>query len=110
MKRLAIGIVNPDSLAKAAEQDTLSLQFRFITGFVIFIENDRAFVNVGSEDGVRKGMELFVYSQAQGRMGAPEIGTLEVLEVRGPHLSLAQIRRGKGVIKERDRVRVKVLE
>lgn len=110
LKRLAIGLVSPDSLAKVADQDTLSLQFRFVTGFVMFIENDRAFVNLGSEDGVRKGMELFVYAESRERMDAPEVGTLEVLEVRGPHLSLVQIRRGKGDIKERDRVRVRVLE
>lgn len=110
LKRRALGVVSPDSLATVAGQDTLSVQFRLITGFVMFVEGDRLFVNLGSEDGVRKGMELFVYAQSHQPVDAQEVGRLEVLEVRGPHLSLARIRAGQEVIKERDRVRVKILE
>jgi hypothetical protein len=110
LKRLAIGTVKLDSLALGTESDTLSLRFTFITGFVMFLEGDRLFVNLGSEDGLRKGMVLLVYPQRKTpALTEEEVGTVEILEVRGPHLALAHIRSGKGKIRERDRVRVKVL-
>lgn len=112
LRKRAQGLVNPDSLAKLAEGDTLSFRFKFITGFVVFLEGDHVFVNLGSEDGVKKGEVLLVYPHTQELTDSSykEIGTLQIIEVRGPHLALAQLTTGKGAIKERDRVRVKVVE
>ena len=93
---------------------------RIVTGIVAFLENEAAFVNIGSEDGVRQGQFVSVYSQARtdkdtsdirfGKGMDRKIGELEIVEIRGPHLSLARIKDGKGEIRQKDRVRIRVLE
>ncbi len=112
LKRLAQDPANADSLAAAVEGDTLSFHYRVVLGNVIFVEGDRAFVNLGAEDGLKKGALLVVYSQDVVTIdkNAKEVGTVEILEVRGPHLSLTRIKSGTGLVKDRDRVRVKILE
>ena len=93
---------------------------RIVTGSVVFIEGENTFVNIGSEDGVRKGQFVSVYPQARkekdtsdvkiGKGMDRKIGELEIEEIRGPHLSLARIKDGKGEIKQKDRIRIRVLE
>ncbi|MGB2868921.1 MAG: hypothetical protein WBD36_10745, partial [Bacteroidota bacterium] len=73
-----------------------------------------------SEDGVRKGQFVSVYPQARKEKDASDvkiakgfdrkIGELEIVEIRGPHLSLARIKDGKGEVKQKDRIRIRLLE
>jgi hypothetical protein len=106
----AWGMSNPDSLLRFGQMlDSISLSFKPMTiwGAIVFIEGESAFINLGSEDGIRPGQQLLVYKNLMAQepaLGA--IGELNVSEVRGPHLSLARIVKGQRILKARDRISV----
>ncbi|MEX1276172.1 MAG: hypothetical protein WEB62_07090 [Bacteroidota bacterium] len=99
---------SPDSLLALVQAlDTLSLLLKQETlrGLVIFIEGASAFINLGSEDGMRVGQKVKVYKEASSMGNAvDQVGELEITDVRGPHLSLARIVSGDGAIRKNDAV------
>jgi hypothetical protein len=106
------GATSPDSLlAYVQGLDTLSLSLRTetITGFVVFVEGENAFINLGSEDLLRVGQKVKVYKEGSTAEHSSDlVGELEVSELRGPHLSLTKVLKGHGSIKSRDKVSVTV--
>lgn len=109
----AWGMTNPDSLLHFGQMlDSISLNFKPVTiwGNIVFIEGESAFINLGSEDGVRTGQQFSVYRNLMAQDAvAGTIGELQVTEVRGPHLSLARIVKGQKSLKVRDRISVTVV-
>ena len=106
-------MTDPDSLLRLGQSlDTLSLSFKPLTisGTVVFVEGQNAFINLGSEDGVRPGQEILVHRDPMAKDAATgEIGQLRVVEVRGPHLSLARIVSGQKSIRVKDKISVTVI-
>lgn len=104
----------PDSLlAYAQGLDSISLAFepRLLVGSVVFREEHTVFINLGSDDGVRVGARVNVYTTDQAKENpADRIGELQIDEVRGPHLSSAQIISGQKEIKAKDKVFVTVVK
>jgi hypothetical protein len=101
----AWAMTNPDSLlllSQSLDSISLSLKPKTITGSIVFVEGASAFINLGSEDGIRLKQRLSVYRN--GQRTKDRVGELEVVDVRGPHLSLAQIISGVKEIKVRDQV------
>lgn len=99
---------SPDSLLALVQAlDTLSLSLKQETlrGSVIFIEGGSAFINLGSDDGVKVRQKVRVFTGPTS-LGNTEdqVGELEITDVRGPHLSLARILTGDGVIRKDDTV------
>lgn len=109
----AWGMTNPDSLLRFGQMlDSISLNFKPMTiwGNIIFIEGESAFINLGSDDGIRAGQQLVVYKNLMAQDASiGVIGELQVTEVRGPHLSLAKIVKGQKLLKVRDRISVTVV-
>jgi len=109
----AWAMTDPDSLLRLGQSlDTLSLSFKPLTisGTVVFVEGQNAFINLGSEDGVRPGQEILVHRDPMAQdAAAGEIGQLRVVEVRGPHLSLARIVNGQKSIRVKDKISVTVI-
>lgn len=109
----AWGMSNPDSLLRLGQTlDSISLNFKpkTISGVVVFVEGESAFINLGSEDGVRVGQRIPVYRNQMGPGSETDaIGELRVAEVRGPHLSLVRILSGQKAIKVRDKITVTVV-
>lgn len=105
-----------DSLGAQLETiDTTDIAFRgrIVRGTVVFVEGEDAFVNIGQEDGLQKGQIVSIYADApkDSALALPRrVGTVELTEIRGPHLSLGKIRTGKGEVKGRQAVRVRVLD
>jgi len=103
---------SPDSLlAYVQGLDTLSLSLRTetISGVVVFVEGENAFINLGTEDRLRVGQKVKVYKEGStSEQSSDLVGELEVSELRGPHLSLTKVLRGHGSIKSRDKVYVTV--
>ncbi len=108
----------PDSLLTLAQSmDSISISFRHLTisGSIVFIEANNVFLNLGSEDGIRVGQRVLVYAAGsepseQKNNKAGTVGELQVLEVRGPHLSHTRIISGEGKIKIKDKVQVTVIK
>jgi hypothetical protein len=104
---------DPDSLIRLGQSlDTLSLSFEPLTisGTVVFVEGENTFINLGSEDGVRPGQQILVHRDPMAKdAGTGAIGELHVVEVRGPHLSLARIVNGQKSIRAKDKVSVTVI-
>jgi len=109
----AWGMTNPDSLLQLGKMlDTISLNFKPVTiwGNIVFIEGESAFINLGSDDGIRSGQQLVVYKNLMAQdASAGVIGELYVSEVRGPHLSLTKIVKGQKTLKVRDRISVTIV-
>lgn len=109
----AWGMTNPDSLLHLGQMlDSISLNFKPTTiwGAIVFIEGESAFINLGSEDGIRPGQQLLVYKNLVAQeASAGVVGELQVTEVRGPHLSLAKIVKGQKILKVRDRISITVV-
>ena len=109
----AWGMSNPDSLLRLGQMlDSISLNFKPTTiwGTIVFIEGESAFINLGSDDGIRQGQQLLVYKNLMAQEAAiGVIGELLVSEVRGPHLSLARIVKGQKILKARDRISITVV-
>lgn len=109
----AWGMTNPDSLLHFGQMlDSISLNFKPMTiwGNIVFIEGESAFINLGSEDGIRSGQQLPVYKNLMAQeASAGIVGELQVTEVRGPHLSLARIVKGQKFLKVRDRISITVV-
>jgi hypothetical protein len=98
-----------------AADDSSKILFRgrIVRGTIVFVEGDDAFVSVGVFDGVQKGQTVTVYADPSGMTQTnptEKIGTIELTEIRGPHLSLGKIRSGKSFLKARQQIRVRVLE
>lgn len=108
----------PDSLLTLAQSlDSISISFRHrtISGSIVFIEANNVFLNLGSEDGIKAGQRVFVYAAGlepseQKNNGPGKVGELQVVEVRGPHLSHTRIVSGEGKIKIKDKVQVTVVK
>ena len=96
----------------AADSGQIVFRGRVMRGMISFVEGDEAFVTLGVEDGVQKGQLASVYADTShaGPARLVKIGAVELVEIRGPHLSLARIRSGKSEIRSRQEVRVRVLE
>lgn len=109
----AWGMSNPDSLLHFGRMlDSISLNFKPVTvwGNIVFIESESAFINLGSDDGIRSGQKLVVYRNLMAQdASAGVIGELLVSEVRGPHLSLTKIVKGQKSLKVRDRISVTIV-
>ncbi|MDP2886955.1 MAG: hypothetical protein Q8P51_18270 [Ignavibacteria bacterium] len=109
----AWAMTDPDSLLRLGQSmDTLSLSFKpsTISGTVVFVEGENAFINLGSEDGVRPGQQILVHRDPMAQDAATgAIGQLHVVEVRGPHLSLARIVNGQKSIRVKDKISVSVI-
>lgn len=109
----AWAMTDPDSLLRLGQSlDTLSLSFKPSTfsGTVVFVEGENAFINLGSEDGVRPGQQILVHRDPMAQDASTDaIGQLHVVEVRGPHLSLARIVNGQKSIRVKDKVSVTVI-
>ncbi|MBM4160927.1 MAG: hypothetical protein FJ217_07500 [Ignavibacteria bacterium] len=106
----AWAMTSADSLLLYSQSlDSISLGFRSttITGAVVFIEGKSAFINLGSEDGVRSKLRLYVYRDVD--QTRTRVGELEVVDVRGPHLSLATVISAEKEIKAKDQVVVTII-
>lgn len=55
------------------------------------------YINLGSDDGVAKGHDFAVMliRQIGGKQSKTRIGTIEVVEVQGPDISLCKVKKGK---------------
>ena len=89
--------------------DTTALNFKahFVMGLIVFVESDEAFINLGTGDGVQKGMTAIVFSQKDP---TKKVGEIEILDVRSDHFSLGKIVGGKGVLQVKDPVGVRVVD
>ena len=99
---------SPDSLLALVQAlDTLSLSMKQETlrGIVVFMEGTSAFINLGSEDGMKVRQKVSVYKEGSSPGDeANRVGELEITDVRGPHLSLTRIVSGEGTIRKNDAV------
>lgn len=112
--------VGGDSLFHADDSLAIALKRRVITGTIVFVEGERAFLNLGTEDGLELYQRIKVYEKGEELrdpvtrrvlgFSGDEIGEVEVIELRGSHLSLATIVIGKDRIQSNDRVLVYVVE
>jgi hypothetical protein len=109
-------ILLADTVALApAKGDSTQILFRgrIVRGTIVFIEGDDAFVSIGVLDGVQKGQVVSAYADPAGvsqTEQSDKIGTIELSDIRGPHLSLGKIRTGKSLMKAKQQVRVRVIE
>ena len=108
----AWGMTNPDSVLRLGlSLDSLSLKFkpRTVLGEVILVEGQSAFINLGSEDGVRLGQQIRVYrDQISMKSETESVGELLVTEIRGSHLTLARIVSGQNSIRVKDKISITV--
>lgn len=115
--------VAPDSVQLSVDAlDSNSIIFRstVITGSVVFVEGKDVFINLGKEDGVRVGQRVVIYEEGEELrdpvtskvLGYTDrrIGLIEIIEVRGPHLSLGIAREGMVKITKKARVRIHLFE
>ncbi len=103
-------MTSADSLLLYSQSlDSISLGFKptTITGAVVFIEGKSAFINLGSEDGVRLKQRLYVYRDVD--QTRTRVGELEIVDVRGRHLSLATVISVEGEIMAKDQVIVTII-
>jgi hypothetical protein len=109
----AWGMTNPDSVLHLGQSlDSISFSFRPkpVIGEVILVEGQSAFINLGSEDGVRMGQQILVYrDQVSLKSETESVGELRVTEFRGAHLSLTRIVSGQRSIHVKDKFSITVM-
>jgi hypothetical protein len=97
----------------------IRLTRRIVRGEIVLVDSDQVFLNIGSDESVQIGDVLTVFVE-----GAPifdpttkevlgtndaRVGEVQIIEVRGTHLSMAIILKGKGAIKVRSKVRALIV-
>lgn len=106
------GLASHRSMGEGDEgiPDSLRITFRqrMVEGKIVFLEGQDAFVDLGSDDGIREGATLPVLGGSDREVR--EVGTLRVVQIRGPHLSLTRIVTGADSIKTSHMVRHRVIE
>lgn len=114
-------IILPSTLAidSTAADGTVGLTRRVVRGEVILVDGDDVFLNVGDEERVHVGDLLGVFVEGDSirdpktnevlGVGDVHVGEVQIIEVRAPHLSVATILKGKGVIKPRGKVRAVIV-
>ena len=104
----------------STQSDSLvHLTRRVVRGEIVLVDSNEVFVNIGSEEGVQVGDVLGVFGEGVAVrdpktdevIGTTDarIGEVQVIEVRGPHFSMATITKGKGAVKPRSKVRAVVV-
>ncbi|HAL55968.1 MAG TPA: hypothetical protein DCP63_05720 [Bacteroidetes bacterium] len=88
---------------------SLSLKPVIITGAIVFLEGKSVFINLGSDDGIYVGQHLDVFDEGRESTRKRK-GEIEILDVRGPHLSHAQILIGHKELKVKDKVMVTLIK
>ena len=98
---------------------SIRLTRRIIRGEIVLVDSDQVFINIGSDESVQLGDILTVFvegepildpatKQVLGTSDA-RVGEVQIIEVRGTHLSMAAILKGKGAIKVRNKVRALIV-
>ena len=91
----------PDSLR-------ISFRERMVEGKIVFLEGQDAFIDLGSDDGLREGQTLPVLGGPD--TAAFQVGAIRVVQIRGPHLSLTRIVSGADSVRSSQVVRHRVIE
>jgi hypothetical protein len=91
---------------KSSDDDSVLMRKEFITGRILFFDKEKAFINLGSSDEITKGEKLLVLYPTPDLSNIDKkndkvAGFLEVLEVRGQHISICKIIDGNDKIKEK---------
>lgn len=84
---------------------------------ILWVEEDKVYVNIGSDDGAEVGDKFGVYlpgeelkdpytGESLGRADARNVGTIQIVAVKKPHLSKARILEGREEIVPNAMVRV----
>ncbi|MFA5832035.1 MAG: hypothetical protein WDA22_01030 [Bacteroidota bacterium] len=94
---------------------SMTLTRQLINGEVVIVDGDEVFLNLGSQDGIKIGDVLPVFTGGQevtdphtgDVLGSRDekVGEVQVIEIRAEHLSLATIINGKGNIIPKQRIR-----
>ena len=92
--------------------DSMEIRFnsKLLRGRIVFLEGEDVFIDLGSEDRVRAGQVVPVYAPNADTVGALPVGSIRVIQLRGPHLSLTRIVAGKDSISTKHSVRVQVID
>ncbi|MEI7907547.1 MAG: hypothetical protein WCI84_09365 [Bacteroidota bacterium] len=108
---LASSVVIDSTSADSA----ITLKRQLINGEIVIVDDDQAFINLGSQDGIKIGDILPVFGGEKNvtdpktgeRLGSREekTGEVQVIEIRAEHLCLSAIISGKGKIIPKQRVR-----
>ncbi|MCX6138209.1 MAG: hypothetical protein NTV54_12015 [Ignavibacteriales bacterium] len=107
------------SAASLARDTSFALHRKQLNGEVLVVDSLEVFINLGSDDDVVVGQRLPVYSKGEqlrdpnthAVLGESDrrVGEVQIMELRAPHLSLAVIIQGVGLIAPRQKVRVNVV-
>ena len=94
---------------------TIRLTRRIVRGEIVLVDSDQVFLNIGSDESVQVGDVLTAYVEGEpiidpgtkAVLGTNDarVGEVQIIEIRGTHLSMAIILKGKGAIKPRVKVR-----
>lgn len=113
-------VLSTTIVVDSTDSDSLvSLTRWVVRGEIVLVDSDEVFVNIGSDEGIRTGDVLGVFAEGSSVrdpktndvIGTADarIGEVQIIEVRGPHLSMATILKGKGAVKPRSKVRAVVV-
>ncbi|MCU0454618.1 MAG: hypothetical protein MUE68_13270 [Bacteroidetes bacterium] len=91
-----------------SDSTQISFRERVVEGKIVFMEGSDAFISLGTDDGVREGQVLPVVEQAGDE--SRQVATIRVVQVRGPHLSLARFIAGSDSATTSSKVRLRVVE
>ena len=102
-----------------AADTTTRLTRRIVRGEIVLVDSDQVFLNIGSDESVQIGDILTVFEEGEPILDPStkvllgtndaRVGEVQIIEVRGTHLSLATILKGKGAIKVRSKVRAMIV-
>jgi hypothetical protein len=92
---------------------------RIVRGEIVLVDSDQVFLNIGSDESVQIGDVLTVFVEGEPLLDPntkevlgtndARVGEVQIIEVRGTHLSMATILKGKGAIKARSKVRALIV-
>jgi hypothetical protein len=86
--------------------DSISMKKQNIFGQILFFDKERAFINLGSSDGLTPGEKLQVFfpNPQINTISIDEAqlaGVIEVIDVRSQHFSICKIIEGNNKVKEK---------
>jgi hypothetical protein len=97
----------------------IHLTRRIVRGEIVLVDSDQVFLNIGSDESVQIGDVLTVFVEGEPILDPTtkevlgtndaRVGEVQIIEVRGTHLSMATILKGKGAIKVRSKVRALIV-
>ena len=119
LKKKAAVVSSTLRIDSTGADTAIRLTRRVVRGEIVLVDSDQVFLNIGSDESVQIGDVLTVFVEGEPILDPTtkevlgtndaRVGEIQIIEVRGTHLSMATILKGKGAIKVRSKVRVLIV-